>query len=1188
MSTLSASRIDVSDVRSKINLPEVILQTVSQGPIDSILTHAYVNPTSASMTTTLLDKSLPIEGALNINNILDYLSEKGLTDEALDDMNIFLEILANDPDKYWNLKKTILNLSNPVNKDMSNLCTHTNLHPLVCTEIADAKTSDITKKRSGDDIPTRLFIEDDQCVKIYGSIVADALRGQHYSLQEVCRQDDRIHPFLDLDSSTDLILDDHVNQIIGACTRIIREWCEDAPRVITPLILRNKGNPQRKVHVHFPNIVLIKQYWKRISEEVKRELPMLSHIIDTNYSGLRLPLCKKKDDVFSMYYDPPYDILDSQYVMNQLMLLIQTRIRAWPGETPLKVTPRHAHQFEASDPEHRQSEEPTTEMQEAMLKHVDQTQFEARWADDGYRLKRTQPGQCLVCHREHQSDNAMIILQRGWIVYKCRRDMKKSHQLEQFRELSPEEIKQHRRFVRNRLRNEITYQPPSFVHYTDYDSYRNEPLTVPVAPTPEMEADLNRRYYKVVLPAIDPSVKIQVIWSPMDTGKTYQLIIYLRTMFQSGCIKSFAFLSTRIKFARSLHTKLHKHLADLCTVGCYLDKSKSYANDPCLVISTESLAKSVKHMDLVIMDEVTSCLVQMDSGLHDRNLIDNQARLVNMIRRAKYIVAMDADIDDRAINFIHEVRPNDRIHLSHNKVKKRTGWRFHLRMSKLDWYMKISESLSKGQNIVCPVASSEEGDLIYRWVTERCGIPDEYVRFYRQSGDDYAEELHDVETHWRNFRVLIYTSTINVGIDFSEVEHPIKHYDVMFVYTSIKSNTVREIKQMMGRVRNIKEQVVYHCQSDSRNRGWVPTTTDDIYRDIEQRLNYQNQELNREIPRLNPILLDHKKYQQMLRDFHGERELHNDPRGDVIFGIKNSPFSRLRMANMLEINLSTVYHDIMLELKMEDQGFECVSPPEKPRHLHLIKEFTEWCQATREEEKSQILYRMDRILHEQSQMTANQLLSIDHRIQNGQATEADKLSARTHKYLGQVRPECRSAVTAEQIDITEHHVHSLRVQTQYRVEDALLNDLNNLEGGAIDPIDLAKRAAIHEVSHLLGVRNVMTDRTSAIRCLDIRNRLQDWIALCPKLMNVFKLRRKKPPEDYRGVREILNAILKDIGLLELQEVGRSDVIVNGKKERRYTYKLFAPPEIDRTIEQLEPRPPINKYKNWRDTHGTID
>ena len=1124
---------------------------------------------------------------LSLDDIVTYLKSVGSNSAAISDLMPFLEKLRDQPSEYWNLKTSIQRLSKPVTDNVSSFCTHTNLFPLRYNEIVDEKTGDCSSKPIGDDIPARILIDDDQLVKIFGSLVADSLRGKHYSLQTVCRRGDLIHPFLDLDSLAHPITPSQLDQIIDAHKVLITRWFMDSPLNIETLVLRNQGNPNCKIHVHFPGIVLTKEQWKRVSEEVKIELPSLSHLIDTSYSGLRLPLCKKKDDIFSMYYLQEYDFQDPQYVMNQLMLFIKTHIRAWKWEIPLKVKDQYQNIFQTPQTEHRENEEVTTELQEVMLKYVDPSQFEARWEDHGYHLKRTHPGHCSVCNREHESDNAMITIHGGWVVYKCWRNMKRYHQLEKFRNLTPSEVQQHQRFVRNRLLNAITYTPPSFVQYNIYEDHRNRPMIVPREPTPEIEKDLQARYSKVQLSTMDPTVKIQVIWSPMDTGKTYQLIIYLRRMLQAGLIKSFVFLSTRIKFARSLHTKLQKHLADLCTVGSYLNKSKSCAYDPCLVISTESLAKSFKHMDLIIMDEVTSCLVQMDSGLHDRSLPHNQARLINLIRNAKYIVAMDADIDRRAVDFLHEVRPDDAIHLSHNTVKKRLGWKFHLGMHKVDWYIKIQESLARGQNIVCPVASSEEGDLIYRWVTERCGIPDDLIRFYRQSGDDHSEELEDVETHWRKFRVLIYTSTINVGIDFSEVEHLIKHYDVMFVYTTVKSNTIREIKQMMGRVRNVKDQVVYHCQSEGGNRGWVPTTSEAIYDDIQERLNYQNQELDRQKARLNPIIQDYKKERTMLREFHQDRELCNGHNGDVIFAISNTPFSRLRIQNIREINLSCMYHDDLLSLSMENQGFECIPRPDKPVHLPIIKEFSEWAKASREQDKDLILGRMSVILNTQSQMTPDQLLSIDQKIQNGQATEGDKLMDRTHKYLGQMQAKFRSQVTANQIELTEKYLHSLRVQTQYTSEDAVLNDLNSQDRGLIDSVDLAKRTAVQEMSQLLGVPDLMTDRTTAVKCEHLRGRVNDWMALCPKLMSIFKLRRKTPPKDYRGIKEVVDKVLKTIGLLELQIIDESKITVGGQQERRYTYKLKAPPEIDQAIAQIDRRPPINKYVDRRNISSRI-
>jgi hypothetical protein len=104
----------------------------------------------------------------------------------------------------------------------------------------------------------------------------------------------------------------------------------------------------------------------------------------------------------------------------------------------------------------------------------------------------------------------------------------------------------------------------------------------------------------------------------------------------------------------------------------------------------------------------------------------------------------------------------------------------------------------------------------------------------------------------------------------------------------------------------------------------------------------------------------------------------------------------------------------------------------------------------------------------------------------------------------------------------------------------------------------------------------------------LRDRLPDWVALCPKLISVFKLRRKHPPKDYRGVKDVLDQVLEAIGLLELRIVEKNKLRVNGRQEWRYTYKLEASPEIDQTIEQIDQDPAINKYVDPRDKWMVID
>jgi hypothetical protein len=229
------------------------------------------------------------------------------------------------------------------------------------------------------------------------------------------------------------------------------------------------------------------------------------------------------------------------------------------------------------------------------------------------------------------------------------------------------------------------------------------------------------------------------------------LNIFFFTAFPFS-IKSLVFLSTRCKFAQAIEGTLQ--LAGIPHVVNYLNKKVQ--DESFIIISTESLYQTNRVYDLVIIDEATSCLTQMNSGLHKENLNINRMCLDDLVRDAKYVIAMDADIDHRVINFIHQIRPTDPIYLQHNTIKKRVGWKIKHWTLEVDWYQQIRLALEKGKDIVIANRSSELGvKYLMHFLINECAISEELIRFYHGKGDDYPDELCDVNSSWTNFRVLI-------------------------------------------------------------------------------------------------------------------------------------------------------------------------------------------------------------------------------------------------------------------------------------------------------------------------------------------------------------------------------------------------------------------------------------------------
>jgi hypothetical protein len=295
---------------------------------------------------------------------------------------------------------------------------------------------------------------------------------------------------------------------------------------------------------------------------------------------------------------------------------------------------------------------------------------------------------------------------------------------------------------------------------------------------------------------------ILAVHSGMNTGKTEQLIRYIKRLLLEGQISRFLYVSPRCSFANSVCQRL---VEAGIPIQNYLDCGyKDNINDHNFVmISTESMYKAAsRDRDLVIIDEVDTVLFQMLSPHHRDNLKTNQKVFETHIKEAKRLIILDANITSTALAFLQKLRPLDNIELIYNAYQPRRGWRAGV-YKEAAWLSQIKDALATKENIVIVTSSEAYGETkILTMLIDKekgCGLSREQIGWYHGSGDDLKDELKDVNSSWIKYRVVMYTSTINVGIDFN-----IPHFHSLFVYGSSQSVCIEEIQQMMGRIRSTK------------------------------------------------------------------------------------------------------------------------------------------------------------------------------------------------------------------------------------------------------------------------------------------------------------------------------------------------------------------------------------------------
>ena len=302
--------------------------------------------------------------------------------------------------------------------------------------------------------------------------------------------------------------------------------------------------------------------------------------------------------------------------------------------------------------------------------------------------------------------------------------------------------------------------------------------------------------------------KILGIKSTYDTGKTsvvYKIIDEFR-------VKKVLFISYR----QTLTNDIYGNFKDL-GVESYLDKN--YGSDK-VICQIESLHKllpplstidddddMVPAYDLVIIDEIESILNHFRSST-----IKNKEYAFEIFQDLVYnsnkVLALDGDFHNRSYHFLkHFEEPI----ILENKVKK-NKMNFIFSNNCADFESKIDTDLSNGKNI-CVVSMSSKLAVYY---DDKYSTKYKTVLHCARCDDKYKEELKDVKNFWKQFQLVVYSPSIESGVNFDA-----EHFHKIYVILSSKSTSPRGLMQMIARVRKLEDRniMVYLNNMPFREKG---------------------------------------------------------------------------------------------------------------------------------------------------------------------------------------------------------------------------------------------------------------------------------------------------------------------------------------------------------------------------------
>ena len=660
------------------------------------------------------------------------------------------------------------------------------------------------------------------------------------------------------------------------------------------------------------------------------------------------------------------------------------------------------------------------------------------------------------------------------------------------------------------------------------------------------------RYEDEKIKPLDPRKVIEVIRSKMDTQKSRTMYQYIKEHPDSGQI---LIPTSREKFALYASEDFRREFPER-KIYLYTDIKNWGEVDPngIIIVQMESLGKLIEKRKIQVpgilfLDEATACLAQMSSPTMDRHLEYVKPALEGILRVAKKIVAMDADIDERIIDLLLELR-NEPIYLQWNS-QKYTGRRMRYIKDVNRQKEHLLERLKLlGENIFVIATSNNEAHRLRDLVDEhgisvRCHTSTEAVQD--------REDLRDVNALWVKYQCVIITSTITNGVNFH-----VEHFDSMFVFGDCRCGPVRDLKQMMGRVRKLRTGYIFSNVVSYKYK--FPTSYEAIKKSIiNRKIQY--------VETLDRLVDDESPLDERMKTQVAEISMKLDSRMAVVgedglltFAYRPDGWlGHLHIQNIRERNRSRNHYFEEFIYAMTEQGIPIEYVTEQPKSARAIKEMvTEISRALNE--KEQLEYEQTPVVDPQ------EAARIKERIEARVEEEGDRIkyevystckyfqekpSFEHHRFFQKNKEQCVNA----KLELED------KLETVIASDKMLSQHVHHIRG-RIDKYLLVK-----EFCRRLNIANTVTEFTLSTEIF--KTDQQDWFKFGNKIQQSFELGTREIRSVQRLV-NVLRGMLREWSRTNLSDGQQQKKKKQGRETKYTTYQAKPSVKMKEILSLMRP------------------
>jgi hypothetical protein len=643
------------------------------------------------------------------------------------------------------------------------------------------------------------------------------------------------------------------------------------------------------------------------------------------------------------------------------------------------------------------------------------------------------------------------------------------------------------------------------------------PVTVPLAEARPMQQQKTKRKTQVPEGSAEPKC-----WQE-----------YTATSVQPR-YKRILVISTRVAFAKTMLGSLSKLGFELYTE---VSDQRQLASCDRLIIQYESLHKliatgSLQMYDCLVLDEVESLLNNTTGPMNKEFIHDNEKVFEDLVTHSGRILALDADLSNKTVQFFKElVQPeNVTLNINSHHTMKRSLLVYLQKEGKDAWLANIRKDVLDGKRLMIPVTSKQvANELIIPFL--QANLDSEKYRLYTADTDDaQLSDFEDIEAAWGKLQVVVFTPCVTVGADFSTRDH----FDCIYAYGTSLSCVPRTLLQMCGRCRHPRNATIHMCVMGKQGQN-MP-----MLADVQQTVTEHMDVVRTFEPATSTM--NYKRMPTWLHLVHCFNELERRRAQE------NYLSELLRLAASKGYACSVHDEQVPVESPDVDLG----TPPDEAANFDAT-----------------------------SLIDAEEAETLEQKVQRKSASAEEKQQLRVFHY----KRRFTEPVDGAHYVAVEPHVNTLRNiwLSHLTPEQVREHDSNKVDRHFAETVSLAsaKLDAVKRISNALGLGNLFDTKTdiSRARIEGARPLLQEML---PCLKTQFQLRNPKL-ETFRQILGVISAVFQHWHGGELKRVKctRPGAGESESREREQVYRLgFSSVLGDKTLLDI-----AKTSKDWQSTPG---